>query len=113
MDKVIAEFFGNQFELILTEKSESYYLGFLKWDEENRERFYKVQKVNEEENDCWYLDENGNRLADNELFAKSPWTIIENGTVKKAVNRYQDGKTGEVRFAMEPWFRIGDEYNKT
>jgi hypothetical protein len=36
MNRVIAEYFGVQFELTLTEQSESYYKGFLKWDKEKK-----------------------------------------------------------------------------
>jgi len=107
---IIAEFFGNPFKVTLTEKDESYYIGHLKWDNENRKRFYEIQKANEEKLDSWYLDNEGNRLNNGELFAKSPWTIIENGIAKKAVKRYQDGITGEIRFAIQPWIRIGDEF---
>jgi hypothetical protein len=111
MNKVIAEYFGTQFELTLTEQSETYYKGFLKWDEENKKRYFDASKIHEEEDDSWYLDDNGDRLQDKELFEKSPWTIIENGKTRKVVQRFMNGN-GETWFAMEPWFRIGDEYNK-
>ena len=112
MDKLIVEFYGNQFKFTFTEKTESYYVGYLEWDKENRKRFCEVEKLNEDEDNCWYLDTDGNRLTDNELFTKTPWTIIENGIQKKVVSRFQNRKTGEIRFATEPWFRIGDEYNR-
>ena len=106
---VIAEYYGIPFELTLTEQSESYYKGFLKWDEESRKRYFEVEKANEDDEE-WYLDENGYRLEDEKLFLKSPWRIVENGETKKAVRRFSDGN-GEVWFDMQPWFRIGDEYN--
>jgi hypothetical protein len=99
VNNVIAEYLGHQFDLTLTEKSDSYYIGFLKWDDKNSDRLRKAEK----DNDSWYLDEDGNRLADNLLFEKSPWSIIEDGIIKKAVLRFHDYNTGEVRFATEPW----------
>jgi hypothetical protein len=61
------------------------------------------------DDDCWYLDNDGNRLEDQKLFKKSPWTIIENGKARKVVKRFSN-ENGEIWFAMEPWFRIGDYY---
>ncbi|MNP64159.1 hypothetical protein D3C76_1596360 [compost metagenome] len=46
------------------------------------------------------------------MFKKSPWSIIVDDTELKVVSRFFDWGTGEARFAIQPWFRIGNELNE-
>jgi hypothetical protein len=52
----------------------------------------------DEENDCWYLDDDGERLPPDELFAASPWSWRSPSGVVKLMQRFWDHKTGETRF---------------
>jgi hypothetical protein len=103
-----------QFRFIITEKSDGWIKGHFDWNNETLNKILELDKRIEAECEFWYLDNNGFRLDDNDLFVKSPWEIIEsNGLNIKVVQRFMDYKNGEASFVSEPWFRIGDEYNNT
>ncbi len=99
-----------QFLFRINEKTEGVIKGFF---DLNNDTIHKIKELDhkiETENEFWYLDENGFRLNDKELFAESPWEIIEStGAVRKIVQRFMNYENGEAWFALEPWFRIGDE----
>ena len=106
MKIVTASYYGHPFELELERADEYYFEGKLLLTSQQKVVLQCLHQEHAEED--WYLDDNGNRLGDEELFEKSPWTIIENGVRRKAVARMENHKTGEIRLAMQPWFRIGD-----
>ena len=81
---------------------------FIDW-RKNKKRFRAIDKLIETEDD-WYLDDNGYRLEFEELFQASPWSITGNDSLKKILMRFMDYETGEARFSMEPWVRIGGEF---
>ena len=100
-----------QFEFLVEEYSDIYIEGkFIDFEEKITE-IEAIDELIEAEDECWYLDDDGYRLEDKALFEKSPWSIIENNNAKKIVQRFMDYKNGETTFCLEPWFRIGDEFN--
>lgn len=108
MKKLIVKYYESQFDFILTDESETYLKGFLGLNEEDKTRYYETVNRHEEDIDDWYLDKNGDRLCGNELFAKSPWSLIENGKMTQIVQRFFNIDDGETIFAKQAWFRIGD-----
>ncbi|MDF2986596.1 MAG: hypothetical protein K0R50_2106 [Eubacterium sp.] len=75
---------------------ETFLTGNFVWDEVSRQKFSKINEIEENEEEqgkIWYLDRDGYRLDDNELFKNSPWSIIKNGIRKKAIMRFlmEDG----------------------
>jgi hypothetical protein len=83
MNKIIAKFYDATFEFTIKEKSEGYCVGFLAWTKEDKLRLKVERKKHSKEADNWYLDKDGYRLEDEQLFEKSPWTIIEIDKEKK------------------------------
>ncbi len=108
MKKITVRYYESLFVFILEEESEIYLKGFLELNEEDKNRYHETINLHEEDIDDWYLDKNGNRLCDEEFFAKSPWTMIENGKMTQIVQRFLNIDNGETIFAKQPWFRIGD-----
>ena len=82
---------------------------FIDW-KKNKKRMQNIDELFETENEGWYLDDNGYRLEFEELFKASPWSIIGNDSLKKIIQRFMDYETGEARFSLEPWVRIGGEF---
>ena len=66
----------------------------------NKKRLKMVDAIIEKEHEFWYLDDNGCRLEDKELFEKSPWSIVENNTETKIVQRFMDYKNGTAFFSL-------------
>jgi hypothetical protein len=97
------------FQFRVTEHTEDYLRGFFVLTDAERSRFHEM--MNQEEDQDWFLDDNGYRLADRELFEKTPWTVIDRDIRMKAVLRFLDRNNG-AWFCLTPWFRIGDEYNQ-
>ncbi len=50
------------------------------------------------EDECWYLDADGERLADDRLFALSPWSCPGPDGPIKLLCRMLDLRDGSVRF---------------
>ena len=112
MRKVIVEYYKKaKFEFWVTEDSSTHISGHFSWNKDIKEKMKEIDMLIEQQNEYWYLDGNGYRLTDEALFAKSPWSIIEKGITRKVVQRSMNYHTGESMFALEPWFRIGDEYH--
>ncbi|MCM3257310.1 hypothetical protein M3664_05855 [Paenibacillus lautus] len=89
--------------------TEHYLEGSLIWNEYIKNKIRQIDEIIDNENKNWYLDLNGYRLEDIELFKNSPWSIINDDNEIKIVSRFFDYGTGEARFALKPWFRTGDE----
>lgn len=96
-----------EFEFI-GERNEYYLEGkFSDWNNNIKKKLMEL----DDEND-WYLDKNGYRLNDKELFNSSPWMLIgKEGIQTKVVLRIFDSVKGEAKYALKPWFRIADELN--
>lgn len=92
--------------------TEHYLEGHFIWNEVVKDNIKQIDEFIDKEDENWYLDSDGYRLDEIELFRKSPWTIIIDDAELKVVNRFMDYGTGEARFALQPWFRIGDQMNK-
>jgi hypothetical protein len=100
MKKIVATYFHESFELTLLKEDESSITLKLDWDKEIRERYYHLYKIHEADDgdyEFWYLDNEGDRLSDHELFEKSPWAIIQNGVKEKVISR-TFGFDNEARF---------------
>jgi len=100
MRKIIAVYFDEMFELTLLQETESSYTCNLNWNKESRERYDRLYYKHEGDDgdyEFWYLNDNGDRLSEHELFEKSPWAIIEDGVPKKVICR-SFGFNDEVRF---------------
>jgi hypothetical protein len=52
----------------------------------------------DEENDCWYLDDEGERLPADKLFEASPWSWQSPSGTVKLLQRFFDWNSGETRF---------------
>lgn len=50
------------------------------------------------EDECWYLDDGGERLPAEELFARSPWSCPGPDGAVKLLCRFLDLRDGSVRF---------------
>jgi hypothetical protein len=67
------------------------------------------------EDECWYLDDDGERLPEDELFARSPWSCPGPGGPVKLLCRFLDLRDGSVRFSTPAlyggelfrWLRAG------
>lgn len=70
------------------------FVGRLVLDDDERAWLERV----DEENDCWYLDDDGERLPPGELFEASPWSWQSPSGVVKLMQRFFDYKTGDTRF---------------
>lgn len=99
-----------QFNLSIYEISAGWIKGYFEWNPRNRQKLENAEAIFSAANDCWYLDENGDRLEDDLLFAKSPWSIVYDNQYQKIIQRYSNYQTGEAWFCDQPWCRIGDWY---
>jgi hypothetical protein len=102
-------YLGTEFCFRATERSEDCLKGVFEFRGDEREQLQTLLRAEDERGE-WYLDDDGYRLPDEELFAASPWSILPDG--QKICCRFMDLQTGEAWFALAPWFRIGDEYNQ-
>lgn len=99
------EFFGKIDEIYLE--------GNYVWNEDakkNLKKIYEFEENQEEQGILWYLDPEGYRLDDKELFKKSPWSIIKDGEKKKVIQRYLS-ENGEATFALDSWIGLIDEFS--
>lgn len=106
---VVLVFREVRFRFRVVERSEEYLTGVFLGDGGERERLQAL--MNEFGDDDWYLDEQGYRLEDAELFARTPWAILDGAEHIPAVQR-STGPNGEATFSLTPWFRIGGEYER-
>lgn len=67
--------------------------GLLKLTTEQRDKFVRLE---ENEDELWYLDDQGERLESEQLFLASPWSIEGPNGETKLICRYQDRNSGEV-----------------
>lgn len=112
MNRILLDYYKkDQFEFIVEEETEDYITGYFVWSEEVIHKLKEIDEIIESEDEFWYLDEDGSRLEDDELFERSPWSIIEKDNYKKIVQRFMDYSNGKAKFSLGPWFRIGDEFN--
>jgi hypothetical protein len=61
------------------------------------EEFKKLGEDEQDDEDCWYLDENGERLEPEALFAASPWSLETPEGEIKLLRRFTSAD-GETRF---------------
>jgi len=110
MKNITLEYYDKgKFDFVVEEYSEIYFVG--KFDQKDINRIRDIDEIVDTENEFWYLDNDGYRLEDKELFKETPWAIIENNSLIKIVMRFMNYESGEARFCLQPWFRIGDEFN--
>ena len=92
---MIIKYHGEAFKLRLLEATDLGIKGFLQLDEQQAE---KMDSLADLEDEFWYLDEHGERLDSDALFAASPFSIdTPNGEVKLLL-RFHNMETGEIRF---------------
>jgi hypothetical protein len=66
-------------------------------DDETEEEFEELGEDEQDDEDCWYLDENGERLEPEALFAASPWSLETPEGEIKLLRRFT-GADGETHF---------------
>ena len=111
MSKLNLEYYNKQaFSFIINEQTDGYLKGTIELSDELRTAFFEIQHEMDEKNGDWYLDDEGNRLADNLLFEKSPWSIVHLEKRTKIVQRFFNLETGEARFATQPFVQLSDWY---
>jgi hypothetical protein len=94
------KFHGEEFQFDVT-RSDEILQGFIQLNSEKKERLLQLCKAEEELEEKfgpWYLDRNGERLSQEELFSKSPWSVCSPNGVIKLLCRFQDNQTGESHF---------------
>lgn len=105
---VLLAFCGDQFRFHATEYTDEILHGhFTEQDAGNR-----LRKLEATLDEAWYLDDAGYRLYDEQLFARSPWAIVKADEEIPVVQRFMDASSGEAWFCLQPWVRIGDEFNQ-
>jgi hypothetical protein len=73
--------------------------------ETQREWLRAYKRRQDEADSPWYLDEDGERLPEDELFDRSPWALAEvPGGNLKLLNRMLNLDTGEA------WFNLPEQY---
>jgi hypothetical protein len=113
MEQFILEYYQLYRFKFLGKIDGEYLKGKFIWDEETKEKIYKInefEEAEEEQGRIWYLDEEGYRLEDENLFINSPWSIVEGEIRKNIIQRFM-GDDGDATFALDSWVRIYDEYN--
>jgi hypothetical protein len=92
-EPMILEYRGRQFEFLCTEPDA--FTGRFVLNPGERELLASLLDSEEE----WFLDRNGERLPDEELFLRSPWSLeTPNGSIK-ILSRLINAQTGEARFS--------------
>ena len=80
------KFYGEEFPFEQIEHSSDSVICLLVHSDETVKKFeelFRLQEAREEEVSPWYLDENGERLESEDLFAASPWSLEgPNGEIK-------------------------------
>jgi len=90
------------------------FAGRLALDDSRRELLAALTAA---EDECWYLDADGERLPAEQLFARSPWSCPGPGGPVKLLCRSLDLRDGSVRFNTPElyggewfrWLRAGGE----
>lgn len=101
------------FWFAVTERTDSRFDGNFVWREGEQARLKGLLKQEEAEgHQPWYLDKDGYRLDDDQLFLASPWSIEDRQGDRPIILRTLDIESGEASFRLAPWFRIGDEQNR-
>jgi hypothetical protein len=108
-DVVTLEFRDLLLRFRVVEQTDDILQGVFLWTDSQKARLHEMT-VREDEDD-WYLDDDGYRLGDAELFERTPWSVVGPTGRFKAVQRFMDWDSGETWFCLTPWVRIGDEYN--
>lgn len=101
MKKIIVEYYGTQF-VIKHNEYWPYPESDERWDDESKQRYLDIYKEHQNDSE-WYLDEEGDRLSDHELFEKSPWTLIENGKKQKILVNHFSFETGQGVVRRGKW----------
>jgi hypothetical protein len=110
---ITLEYRDERFQFAVQEQTEDSFRGRFQWtDSQKALLLAMMEKEENDEGQPWYLDDEGYRLDDDELFKASPWTITSTSEPKKVVQRFLDSHSGEAWFCTTPWFRIGDEFNR-
>ncbi len=94
------KFYGEEFPFEFIEHSDCSITCLLVHTDETEEKFSELleaEAVREEEDGSWYLDENGERLESEELFAASPWSLEGHYGEIKLLSRVQRAN-GEIYF---------------
>jgi hypothetical protein len=97
---MIVKFYEEEFLFEPRESNELVIKGFLDLDEGQRETFVRLD---ESEDHCWYLGDEGKRLDTNALFAASPWRMLWPSGEVKLLCSFHDNQTDEI------WFNTEDE----
>lgn len=107
MKQVELQFYGKEtFTLNIAKQTDGTIHGYFVWNEAIQDRMLKIQELLHEEDESWYLDDDGHRLNDQALFEASPWMIVN--PPLKVVRRFMNFETGEARFATKGWILLGD-----
>jgi hypothetical protein len=88
------------------------FAGRLILDDAQREQLAALTAA---EDECWYLDDDGERLPADVLFARSPWSCHGPDGPVKLLCRFLDLRDGSVRFSTPDlyggelfrWLRAG------
>jgi hypothetical protein len=94
------KFYGEEFPFELIEHSDCTITCLLVHTDETEEKFTELleaQQIREEGDGEWYLDENGERLEPEKLFAASPWSLEYPDREIKLLFRIQE-RNGKIRF---------------
>lgn len=110
---VTLAYWDEPFRFGVQNRTEDRLIGRFLWTDSEKKLLQAMcDREDEEGIQPWYLDEDGFRLDDDELFQKSPWSLIDAETCGKAIQRFMNWESGEATFCLTPWFRIGDELNR-
>lgn len=98
---------GDEFLFRIYEEDAGWMRGHFNTDAATQQRMRALVDEREEEVGLWYLDDEGNRLDDDALFAKTPWCVVAaDGSRHPVVSRFQNVNTGEAWFCTEPWVTL-------
>ena len=78
------------------EPKENYDLGIkgiLKLNTQQKEKYAQLEEA---EDECWYLDDDGERLETKALLSASPWSILGPNGKMKLLCRFHDHISGEI-----------------
>lgn len=97
----------DEFFFRIYEEDAGWIRGHFNTDAATQQQMHDLLEEREEEVGLWYLDDDGNRLNDDALFAKTPWCMVNPGGAQQPiVSRFQNLNTGEAWFCKEPWVTL-------
>ena len=105
---VLLAFCGEQFRLVPVEYTDEILRGHFSEQDAGK----RLCQLEADLDESWYLDDDGYRLDDEQLFNRSPWSVVNGEDERPIIQRFMDKATGEAWFALQPWVRIGDELNQ-